>query len=149
MYLIIIVLIIFDQLIKYIVVNNFTLGQSIKVINSFFSITYVANDGAAFGILSGNKIFFVALACIISIFLLIYSKKRPRIEKYTYALLISGIIGNLIDRVSRGYVIDYLDFNIFGYNFPVFNFADICITVSAIMLLIIEVLENGKNNCNN
>jgi len=149
MYLIIIIFTLLDQIIKYVVVNNLFLGESIKVINNFFSITYVTNDGAAFNILSGNKMFFILLGVIITIFLINYSKNKPKLERFTYYLLISGIIGNLIDRIIKGYVIDYLDFNIFGYNFPVFNFADICITISAIMLLVIEVLENGKNHRNN
>lgn len=61
-----------------------------------------------------------------------------------YGILLGGIIGNLIDRIIYGYVIDYLNFNIFGYNFPVFNFADICIVIS-IFIIIIEILKGDKN----
>lgn len=149
MYLIIIILIFFDQIIKYLVIDNFYLGQSIQIIKNFFNITYVTNDGAAWNILSGNKIFFIILAISAVIFIIAYSKNKERYEKYAYAVLISGIIGNLLDRIFYGCVIDYLDFNIFGYKFPVFNLADICITLSAIVLLLIEVKQSGKNRSNN
>lgn len=149
MYLIIFVSAVIDQIIKYLITTNLYIGEKIKIIKNFFNITYVTNDGAAWSILSGNRILFIAIAIITSIALIKYSKNKPKFERYTYSLLIGGIIGNLLDRITRGYVIDYLDFKIFGYNFPVFNLADICITISAITLLILEVRENGKNHRRN
>lgn len=149
MYLMIILFVIFDQIVKYLVVNCLYLGENIEIIKNFFSITYVENDGAAFSILSGSRIFFILLGIGACLYIIKCSKNKQKIEQFCYYLLISGILGNLIDRVINGYVIDYLDFYVFGYNFPVFNFADICITVGAAMLLVIEVLENGKNHCRN
>ena len=84
-------------------------------------------------------------------FIYYYFIKSTDIKKFefiNYSILIGGIFGNLFDRIKYGKVIDYLDFNIFGYNFPIFNFADICIVISVILLLIYNIKE-GKNAKNN
>lgn len=142
--------IILDQLIKYIIDAIFALHASIPVIADFFSITYVRNYGAAFSMLDGNRfllimIGFLALGLLYVLFL--KGKKLHTIESVTYGLLISGIVGNLMDRIGRGYVIDYLDFTLFGYSFPVFNVADICIVISVVLLIIMIIKEeiHGKN----
>lgn len=146
-YLITFLVTLIDQIIKLFVTFNMNLYQSIEIIKDFFSITYVKNTGAAFSILSGNRILLIIFAVIalnlIYIFLL-KDKKLNKLENIIYGVLIGGIIGNLIDRVLFGSVIDYLDFNLFGYNYPVFNFADICMVVSAIILIIITI-KDGKN----
>ena len=132
-----------DQVIKNLLID----GSHIQVIQNFFSITWVENTGAAFSIFSSNTLFLI-LVGILSLNLiywfLIKDKKLSKFEYITYGVLIGGIIGNLVDRVVHGYVIDYLDFNIFGYNFPVFNFADICIVVS-IVLIIISIFKGDKH----
>lgn len=140
-----------DQILKLLIVNNFVLNNSLNIINDFFSLTYVQNYGAAFSILTGNRfllIFITILALIIIYYLLIKKDKRTLINDILYGLLLGGIIGNLIDRVINGYVIDYLDFKIFGYDFPIFNFADICIVISMIVIFIISFRgeKDGKNN---
>lgn len=126
-----------DQIIKIIVEQHCILYQSIKIIPTFFSITYVQNLGAAFSILIGNQIFLIILSFII-IFVLYYwfirNKKLKSFEYVIYGMLIGGILGNLVDRIFRGYVVDYLDFNLFGYDFPIFNLADIFIVISSIFL---------------
>ena len=141
-----------DQIIKLIISGTMGLGSSISVIPEFFSISYVENDGAAWSIFSGNRIFLI----IISLFalILIYNyfikiKNIKIIEFISYSVLIGGIIGNLWDRLKYGKVIDYLDFKIFGYNFPVFNFADICIVISVILLLIDALIDKGEKNAKN
>lgn len=140
-------IIILDQIIKFVVIQNMELYSSIIIIKNFFNITYVQNIGAAFSILSGNVVFLSLISLIVLVAIYIYlSKKKSfnKIQTITYSMLIGGIVGNMIDRIFRGFVIDYLDFSILKYNFPVFNFADICIVVSAIILLIFSIKE-GKS----
>ena len=142
--------ILIDQLIKLVITNNIELNSNINLITNFFSLTYVRNYGAAFSIFYGNRYFliFVTLIAMIFIyFIFVKNKKIILIETIVYGMLFGGIIGNLIDRFVYGYVIDYLDFNILGYNFPVFNFADICIVISMIFILILSFRGNfdGKN----
>ena len=142
-------IIILDQIIKFVVIQNMELYSSIIIIKNFFNITYVQNIGAAFSILSGNVVFLSLISLIVLVAIYIYlSKKKSfnKIQTITYSMLIGGIVGNMIDRIFRGFVIDYLDFSILKYNFPVFNFADICIVVSAIILLIFSIKE--EKSCN-
>lgn len=137
-------IIILDQIIKFVVIQNMELYSSITIIKNFFNITYVQNIGAAFSILSGNVVFLSLISLIVLVAIYIYlSKKKSfnKIQTITYSMLIGGIVGNMIDRIFRGFVIDYLDFSILKYNFPVFNFADICIVVSTIILLIFSIKE--------
>jgi len=139
--------IVIDQMVKIIVSSTLKLNYSNEIISNFFNLTYVQNDGAAWSIFSGNRLFliFVAIMSIILIYVyFIKNKKLTNFENITYGLLLGGIIGNLIDRIIFGYVIDYLDFLIFNYNFPIFNFADICIVVS-VFLLIIDIFRGEKS----
>ena len=134
-----------DQLTKDIIVQKFRLGQSLVVISNFFNITYVQNKGAAFGFLSQADPAFrvpffviVPLIALLSIGL-VFRKIADYDLKFSIALslVIAGAIGNLIDRLRLGYVIDFLDFHWrFGYHFPAFNIADsaICVGVGLIML---------------
>ena len=134
-----IILLIIDIVIKLIISNKLIFNQSIKVINNFFYITYVKNTGVAWSILSGkiNLIIVITLAIIILLIIYIFNKKSYGVlEIISYSMLLSGSIGNLIDRIIYGYVIDYLDFNILGYDYPIFNFADICIVIGIILILI-------------
>lgn len=134
-----------DQIIKIIVSFNMELNSSIMIIKNFFNITYVQNTGAAFSILSGNRILLILVALLalnIIYLMFIRNKDLKNKEKIVYGLLIGGIIGNLVDRIVYGYVIDYLDFNFFGYNYPIFNFADILITISVILILLFTVKES-------
>ena len=138
-----------DQLIKYIIKSYMILGESI-VIFDFFKLTYVHNYGAAFSILSGNRYLLIIITIIAMFFIykfLIKNQKLTNLESALYGFLYGGIIGNLIDRVFLGYVIDYLNFKILGYDFAIFNFADILIVVS-IILLVITVFKDDKNGKN-
>ena len=142
--------ILLDQIIKILIINSFALGKSISIIPNFFALTFVQNTGAAFSIFSGNLIFLVCITIIALVFIylfLVKESKNKGFNYYLYGVLYGGIIGNLIDRIIRGYVIDYLDFNIFGYSFPIFNFADICIVVSIFLIVIMSFMEakHGKN----
>lgn len=143
--------ILIDQIIKYVISFNMGLNQTIEIIPNFFNITYVENKGAAFSILSGNRLFLILisfLALNIIYFMFIYNKKLKNKDCILYGLLIGGIIGNLVDRILYGYVIDYLDFNIFGYNYPIFNLADILIVISVILIVIFEIKVKNENNSN-
>lgn len=134
-----IILIVIDIVIKLIISNNLILNQSISVINNFFYITYVKNTGVAWSILSGkiNLIIVITLVIIMLLIIYIFNKKSYSVlEIISYSMLLSGSIGNLIDRIIYGYVIDYLDFNILGYDYPIFNFADICIVIGIVLILI-------------
>ena len=145
------ILIVIDQLIKCIISSNMILNTSITLIKDFFNITYVRNIGAAFSILEGNRMFLiiVALIVLIGIYLLIKNKTFKKIETIVYTLIISGIIGNLIDRIIYGYVIDYADFKLLGYNMPIFNLADSLIVIGCILLFIITVMEEKHDRIQN
>lgn len=135
--------ILIDQITKLIITSNFKLNESISLIDNFFSLTYVRNEGAAWSIFSGNRLFLILigiLAIILIYQFLIKNKQLKKLEIFTYGLLLGGIVGNLIDRVVLGYVIDFLDFLIFKYNFPVFNLADTFIVVS-VFLIIIDIVR--------
>jgi signal peptidase II len=117
-----------------IVSSNMNLYESIKIFNNF-NITYVQNNGAAFSILSGNVFLLIIISFIILYLIYMYVLKDQKNE-FLSILLIGGIISNLVDRIIRGYVIDFIDIKIFNYNFPVFNIADICIVIGTIFLII-------------
>lgn len=145
-FLISLLIIIFDQLIKLLVVNSLSIWESVNVINKFFRITFVTNKGAAFSILMGNRIFLIiaSLLALIVVYNYLKESNLKKTDVLTYGILIGGIFGNLIDRIFRGYVVDYLDFTIFSYDFPVFNLADIAIVIGCI-LLIFTTLRGEKN----
>lgn len=143
------VLVIIDQIIKYFVSAYLQPVGSVSVIDNIFSLTYVENKGVAFGMFSDMRWIFVALTSILLVIIIFYMfKKRPK-GKFFYvcaALIIGGGIGNLIDRIFYGYVIDYLSLSFFP---PVCNFADYCITAGTIMLVIYllffsDILDSSK-----
>ena len=132
------ILLIIDQLVKLIIKSKMDLLQEIKVIPKFFSIYYTENTGAAFSILDGKVYVFVIVAFILLFMLDRYLKDEnlTKLSIISLGIIIGGIIGNLIDRLLYHSVIDYLSFNIFGYSFPVFNIADIGITVGVVLYII-------------
>lgn len=138
-----------DQAIKYIIFIALKPIGNIDIINNFFSLTYVENRGAAFGMLEGGKWLFVLLTIIVCIGLAIYYSKlvqqnRLFIVRVSIVLICAGAVGNAIDRIFRGFVVDMLNFNIFGYDFPVFNFADICVCIGA-FFLVLGIMFFDKN----
>ena len=140
------IIFIIDQFIKLFIGFGIDLNSSITIFKNFFYISNVHNYGAAFSILYGNRIFLiiVSLFALVSIYyFLLKNKKFQWFNIIVYSLLIGGILGNLFDRIIYGYVVDYLDFYIFGYNYPIFNLADMCIVCSAV-LLVISTLRGGK-----
>ncbi len=135
-----------DQIVKYIVHIN---KVNIIIIKNLCSITYTQNNGVAFSMLSGSRIPIIILSIVLIIILLIILKKEYLsnnkdflILDVGYGILLGGIFGNLIDRVFRKVVIDYISLKIFGYYFPVFNIADLLITVG----IIIIIFKNPKDD---
>ncbi len=141
-----IVLVIIDQIIKYFVSVYLQPVGTVDVIDNLFKLTYVENRGVAFGMFSDMRWVFVALtSTMIGIIIFFMFKKRPK-GKFFYfcaALIIGGGIGNLIDRIFYGYVIDYLSVSFFP---PVCNLADYCITAGTIMLIIYVLFFSNMLN---
>lgn len=142
--LITLITLVIDQTSKYLILLNMKEFESIPIINNFFNVTFMKNTGAAFSFLEGNVPLIIIVTSIIIIFILRYIKTTnpKRQEKIFYSLIIGGAFGNLIDRIVHGYVIDFLDFNLFGYNYPVFNIADISIVVGIFSLIILSIIES-------
>ena len=137
-----------DRITKIFVTNYFDLNIRNKVINKFFYITNCHNTGAAFYIFSGNILFLILITFIVLylIYKTIINKKNISNKLiFSYGLILGGILGNLFDRLFYGYVIDFLDFEIFNYNFAIFNVADIAIVCAGIMLILFEGSEKSGN----
>lgn len=136
-----------DVISKLVVKHYLLLNQSKVIIKDFFSLTYVKNSGAAFSILDDNTFLVVIVSLIIILVLVRYvykNKDAKKIEKVAYSLILGGAIGNLIDRIFNGYVVDFLDFIFLGYNYPIFNLADTFIVIGVILLIIDMVrCKNG------
>lgn len=129
-----------DKISKDVIIHFMNVNSSVLVIKNFFSITHVKNTGAAWSIFSGKTYFLLGVSMMVIGGLIWYIfKNQPtrKIEKYGYELVLGGAIGNFIERLLMGYVTDFLDFNFFGYNYPIFNLAD-CFIVIGIGLLVID-----------
>ena len=140
-YLLCLALVVLDQLTKQIVVSLFTLGESM-VINSYLSWTYIQNTGAAFSILSDGgaiqRAFLLAVSLFISAMLMVWIHKTPAVRRqrlFGQFILLSGALGNLLDRAQYGYVVDFIDVHYENYYWPVFNIADSLIFVGVVLLL--------------
>ncbi len=137
---------ILDQLIKYLFTTFMTLGESVSFIPHFFSFTFVKNTGVAFSLFSGSQIPIIMLSIIVLFLLCVWipKQKKDTWNLLSFGLLLGGIIGNLIDRIFRQGVLDYLDFELLGYDAPIFNLADIAVVVGSFLLLIIMWKEDKK-----
>lgn len=125
---------ILDQLVKHMVLGSMHLGESIPIIKDVFHITFVLNPGAAFGMLEHQRWIFIAVALLVVVLALVFYKHIQReslITRIGAGLLLGGALGNLLDRIQSGLVVDFLDFRIW----PVFNIADIAICGGAAMLI--------------
>ena len=139
-----------DQITKTIAINNLVEFRNVPVINNFFYFTLCYNTGGAWSIFS-NSTWLLALISIVALGFIIYTvvKSKSLLYDISASVFMGGLIGNLVDRVLQGKVTDFLDFVILGYDFPVFNVADMCICVSAVfivMAVLKEESENGKEN---
>jgi signal peptidase II len=140
-----------DQITKYYIVNNVSANEPIVILENFSQITYVLNRGAAFGFLSDKAekirhpffvtISFIAIALIIYIFFTL--KKEDVLAGYSLCLILSGAIGNLIDRIRIRAVVDFIDIHYYNYHWPAFNIADALITVG-VFLMAIDVIKKHR-----
>ena len=135
-----------DLVTKGIAINNLVEFEKKEIIDNFFYFTLCYNTGGAWSIFSGNIIFLI-LVSIIALVAVIYTivKSTTKFYKYSSALFTGGLIGNLYDRIFFGKVTDFLDFVIFGYDFPVFNIADCFICIGVGLMLIALIREEKKN----
>ncbi|WP_252176455.1 signal peptidase II [Endozoicomonas sp. 4G] len=137
------VVLILDQVVKHRIVDSLYLYEQVPVIPSFFSLTLAYNTGAAFSFLSDQggwqRWFFVGVASVVSLMLVVWlsrMKKGESWEACAMALILGGALGNLYDRVTNGYVVDFLLVYYEGWYFPSFNLADVAITIGAAMLIL-------------
>lgn len=143
MSLMIATLVILDQLSKGIVEDNFYLGESVSIIEGFFSFTYIRNTGSAFGFLADASdsirkplfLYLPLIACFWIVVLIWQTRKESFKLCLSYSLILAGAVGNLMDRFSLGYVTDFLDFYLGKFHYPAFNVADSCITIAATLLI--------------
>lgn len=141
--------IVLDQLTKYLVVQRFKLHENITVIPGFFDLTYVRNPGAAFGILAGAQgswrvaFFIVVSLAALAVIIILIRTSHDRLPLMAFALIGGGAVGNLIDRVRFGEVVDFIEWYYRSYHWPTFNIADSAITVG-VALLAIDMLFPKK-----
>jgi signal peptidase II len=120
------------------------LGENFDVIDSFFRITLVRNSGAAFGLLQEGRLFLIVASVAASVFIMFLAERVPREEKSKrlfLGMILGGAIGNLIDRLYPGQVIDFIDVGVASYRWPVFNLADSAVTVGGMLLVLGYVLK--------
>jgi signal peptidase II len=133
-----------DQLIKYFVHREMVVGQSVPLWDGIIKLTYIRNTGAAFSLFSGSSHFLIIVGLIV-VLLVIYFYHKVITKELTLqialAFILGGSLGNLLDRIFRSYVIDYIDVTIW----PVFNFSDIMINLG-VLLIIFELFLRGKKN---
>ncbi len=135
-YVVTLVVLVLDQWTKWLVLTSMWRGQSIDVLGSFFRLTYVRNDGAAFGLDLGGRWSFVAVTIVVAAFILFYywRSERTITARWGLALILGGALGNLVDRIRLGEVVDFLHLSVGSFSWPIFNVADIGVTVGVGLL---------------
>jgi signal peptidase II len=129
---------------KILVAKTFALGESIPILGNVLRFTYIENPGMAFGIRVGSGGFFTVFSALASLAIFVYLFRMRHDSFYSrlsLALILGGAIGNLIDRVVRGQVVDFIDVGIGNTRWPVFNFADVAVTTGMILLIAQVLLE--------
>ncbi|MFT5759283.1 MAG: signal peptidase II [Alteromonadaceae bacterium] len=141
-----------DQITKQLIVGSMDLYQSINIF-PFFNLTYVRNLGAAFSFLADQggwqRWFFCGIAALASILFVYWLAKTPKNNRYlciAFALMLSGALGNLVDRLLFGYVIDFLDFYVANKHWPAFNVADSMIFIGAVLMIVDSFKNTDKEN---
>lgn len=149
-FLIAVITLLMDQITKGLVEVCFELNKSMVLIKNFFYITFCRNEGAAWSILSNQKIVLIisSLIALVIIYRYMYLFKINKRNNLAFGLLVGGIVGNLIDRVLYGYVRDFIDFYIFKYDYPVFNIADIAIVIGIVLLIVAIIKGEDKKDAN-
>lgn len=131
---------------KQIVIHFMVENQTIQIIPHLFSLTYVKNTGVAFSMLSGNLTFILMMSVLVVGVLIYFAKNREsgQLENLCYSMILGGALGNFLDRIFYGYVIDFLDFSLFGFKMAIFNVADILIVCGIFLLIVLELLKEKK-----
>jgi len=141
-----VLIVILDQLSKFIVHSTMNLYDSFQVIPYLLNFTYIRNEGIAFGIyFEGAETVFIVLPILITIYLFYLLKSEEFQDKFSQIalfLIIAGAVGNIIDRIFRGYVVDFIDFHLNGMHWYVFNIADSSVTIGLIFLLYSSIIIN-------
>ena len=140
-------IIFFDQLTKILVIKNFQLYESLSIL-PFFNLTFIVNYGFAFGFLNNpslNQIIVIlVIFSIIAYFLYLLIKTQDQFFRFSLILVLSGAVGNFIDRVLHGFVIDFIDIYLGSYHWPAFNLADSSITLGFILIMFNILFLNKK-----
>lgn len=148
--LIVTLVIALDQLTKQLITRTMEIGDSNPIINNFLYLTYHRNEGAAFGILQGQMIFFYIVTAIAVIGIVIWlsklDMKKEKVLAVALALILAGTIGNFIDRVIYQAVIDFVHTVWWGNSFPIFNVADVALTVGAILMAFDVIVLSRKRS---
>jgi signal peptidase II len=141
-----VVLVVVDQITKTLILNHYQLGDS-TFITSFFNIVRAHNTGAAFSFLSDaggwQRWLFTGIGAVATMFIVWQLRAHPGQKLFCFSLssILGGAIGNVVDRLMHGYVVDFLDFHVGGWHFPAFNVADSAITLGAVCLILDELLR--------
>lgn len=151
----VIVLVGLDQLTKLLVVKTMFLFQRVEVIPGFFNLTRIHNRGVIFGAFSnldqpaGRIILAVASLLALAVVFIFYLKTpvTEKMIKLSFSLILAGALGNLLDRLSRGYVVDFLDFHIGRHHWPYFNLADSFITIGGLLLIVFLFIPQRRKQC--
>lgn len=146
-YLIAIIVVLIDQWTKWLVVKKMNVSEQITIIENFFYITSHRNKGAAWGILQNQMIFFyiITVIAVIGIIYLIQKQaKDNHVLAISLSLILGGAIGNFIDRLFRKEVVDFLDFIIFTYDYPIFNIADSALVVGVMIIILQTIVDERK-----
>lgn len=136
-----------DQVVKRVVVRTMELGQSVDVVGSFVRLTRTSNTGGAFGLLRGRGSWFVVVSLAAAVAIAAFSRqiaRARRIERVAFALIMGGALGNLLDRVRTGAVVDFIDVGGSAYRWPAFNVADSAITIGVTLLAVSLVFLGGR-----
>jgi len=137
-------ILVLDQLTKQAIRNRFVYGETRPVIDGFFNLVYVRNDGAAWNILSGHGIILILISLSVLVLLFVYRRSFLQ-EQFSHTvllgLLVGGIAGNLVDRIRFGWVTDFLDFEFGSYHYPSFNVADSAICIAIGLYILTNLLQ--------
>lgn len=142
-YLIAFAVVVIDQVTKWLVVNNMYLGEQILLMENLLYITSHRNRGAAFGILQDQMWLFFTITIIVVIGIVYYLQTQVKYvgTGIAFGLILGGALGNFIDRLFRGEVVDFIDVKIVGYDFPIFNVADSCLVIGVVLLMLFTLKE--------
>ena len=137
-----------DFVTKRLVLHFLVEDESFVLIKNFFSLTYVKNTGVAFSFFKDNVFFIILMTLLVLFFLFQYIRMHVllKIEKIGYSFIIGGALGNLFDRFFYGYVVDFFDFYLFGYHYPIFNVADVFVVIGVFFIFLVYVRNGGGHD---